>query len=247
MSTGLQRDVYMEISETGMKEAIALFESFVKRNPEMVKSDLKSCEQPEKSFTVVLTDWFKLKVDINGKEYRVTEYKDNNKTFALSFIPKVDRIGDLLIKMSSLSVYGEKEEGYLRHNVPAFKFWLERAAKLAVSASMLIRYQKIQYVERKRQNFATGNVVDLTKPSKDIVIDLEKAIRTKPVSTGKGGEHSYCYSRSACDCYLKKYKKWYKRGVSIVHPEKPTRVQGIKTVKGLDKAELLKGKGIAYG
>ena len=59
-----KRSVYMEISEDEMSKVISKFNDFTMKNPKLVRSDIRGSLQPEKEFTIVLTDWFKIIVSI---------------------------------------------------------------------------------------------------------------------------------------------------------------------------------------
>ena len=241
-----KRSVYMEISEDEMSKVISKFNDFAKKNPKLVRSDIRGSLQPEKEFTIVLTDWFKIIVAIVDGRYCVTEYNDNGKAYTVKAKIKVSRDGKVSAVTESLSVFGEKEKGYVSGNVPAFKFWVDRSIMLAVASSLMIKYRKIEYIERNRENHSVGGAVDFDEPTRDILIDLSKIVRTKPVSTGKGTKHRHCYKRSSCLCHIKKTDTYYHRGETIVHPELPTRPQGNKTIKGLENTEMVEGSDIHY-
>ncbi len=241
-----KRSVYVEISEDEMSKVISKFNDFTKKNPKLVRSDIRGSLQPEKEFTIVLTDWFKIIVSIVDGRYCVTEYNDNGKAYTVKAKIKVSRDGKLSAVTESLSVFGKKEKGYVSGNVPAFKFWVDRSIMLAVASSLMIKYRKIEYIERNRENRSVGGAVDFEEPTRDILIDLSKIVRTKPVSTGKGTKHRHCYKRSSCLCHIEKTDTWYTRGETIVHPELPTRPQGNKTIKGLENTEMIEGSDIHY-
>ena len=80
-----KRSVYMEISEDEMSRVISKFNDFAKKNLKLVRSDIRGSLQPEKEFSIVLTDWFKIVVSIVDGRYCVTEYNDNGKAYTVKY------------------------------------------------------------------------------------------------------------------------------------------------------------------